>query len=100
MITSSTASRFRSRTTLILALVILIPSLFGFGSKFAELVSVFRGEADGAFAVTPILNYLLASAGFLLLFCWAIANGMFHDIEKPKITMLDNERRLDNDERA
>jgi len=29
------------------------------------------------------------------LFFWAAANGMFHDIERPKYTMLDNERRLD-----
>jgi hypothetical protein len=26
---------------------------------------------------------------------WATYNGMFHDIERPKITMLENEERLD-----
>ena len=41
------------------------------------------------------MNYLLASFGFLLLFVWAAANGMFHDIEGPKYTMLVNEDRLD-----
>jgi nitrogen fixation-related uncharacterized protein len=38
---------------------------------------------------------LLASFGFLLLFGWAAANGMFHDIEGPKYTMLVNENLLD-----
>lgn len=81
--------------TLLLALFILLPSLWGFGNKFVEFVALFRGDADGAFAIAPLANYLLASFGFLLLFGWATFNGMFHDIEQPKYTMLENERRLD-----
>lgn len=88
------ANRWRSRVTLLLALLILIPSCWGFGSKFLEFIAIYRGEVDGAFAVAPILNYLLASTGFLLLFFWAAMNGMFHDIERPKYTMLENEKLL------
>jgi nitrogen fixation-related uncharacterized protein len=91
-----TPNRWRSRVTLLLALAILIPSCWGFGSKFFEFIAIYRGEVDGAFAVAPILNYLLASSGFLLLFFWASMNGMFHDIERPKYTMLENEQRLDS----
>ena len=87
-------SKWRSRITLLLAVLILVPSLWGFGSKFVEFVRIYRGEVDGAFAVAPIVNYLLASTGFFLVLLWAIANGMFHDIERPKHTMLDNEDRL------
>ncbi|REK10311.1 MAG: cbb3-type cytochrome oxidase assembly protein CcoS [Planctomycetota bacterium] len=43
-----------------------------------------------------MLNYLLASLGFLFLFGWAVMSGMFHDIERPKYTMLENEARLDH----
>lgn len=96
---SPTSVRWRSRLTLLLAVVILIPSLWGFGTKFLDLVAIYRREVDGAFAVAPIMNYLLASAGFFLLLCWAIANGMFHDIERPKFTMLENERKLDRQDR-
>jgi hypothetical protein len=92
---SASASRRRSIITLVLAIAILIPSLWGFGSKFIEFVVIFRGDVDGAFAITPILNYLLASLDFLLLFLWAAANGMFHDIERPKHDMLERERMLD-----
>jgi hypothetical protein len=84
-------------TTAIFALVILVPCLLGFGNKFREFILLFRGDVDGVFAITPILNYLLASLGFLCLFCWAILHGMFHDIEQPKLEMLENERRLDED---
>ncbi len=84
----------------LLAAVILIPSLLGFGNKFIELVRIYRGDADGAFAVAPITNYILASSGFLLLFFWAAANGMFRDIERPKYSMLENERRLDHPRRG
>jgi hypothetical protein len=81
-------------------LVILLPCAYGFGSKFWELIVICRGDMTGAFAIAPILNYLLASAGFLLLLGWAAANGMFHDIEQPKQTMLEHERWLDGAGRA
>jgi hypothetical protein len=88
-------SRARTIVTVLLAVAILVPSLWGFGMKFYEFVLLARGDVDGVFAVTPVINYLLASLGFLCLFGWAAANGMFHDIEQPKRTMLDIERQLD-----
>lgn len=87
--------RTRQLITLALAVAILVPSLWGFGTKFIEFIILFRGDAEGVFAITPIVNYLLASLGFLCLFIWATLNGMFHDIERPKYTMLENEARLD-----
>jgi len=93
-------SRPRSRLWAVVAvLFFLVPAMFGFGTKFYELVRVFHGDASGAFAVTPIVNYLLAGAGFVLLFGWAATNGMFRDIERPKFQLLENERRLDSAER-
>ena len=87
-----TCQTYRRRLLgLLLAAVILIPSLLGFGNKFIELIRIYRGDADGAFAVAPITNYILASTGFLLLFFWAAANGMFRDIERPKYAMLEND---------
>ena len=88
--------RWRSRVTLLLAVLILVPSCLGFANKFIEFVLVFRGEVDGAFAIAPIVNYLLASVGFFLMFCWAAMNGMFRDIERPKYNMLENEQILDS----
>lgn len=91
-------SGFRRWGVPVAALVVLLPSLYGFATKFSELVAIYRGEADGAFAIGPIVNYLLASAGFLLLFLWATFNGMFHDIEQPKRLMLEREAALDRGE--
>jgi hypothetical protein len=95
---STSTRRSQIITTIVFALVILIPSLYGFANKFREFILLYRGDVDGVFAITPIVNYLLASLGFFFLFCWAVAHGMFRDIEKPKFTMLDNERRLDLEE--
>ena len=89
------AARIRWWITLVLALLILPISLWGFGSKLVEFINVYRGRADGAFAVAPIVNYMLASAGFFLLLLWAAMNGMFHDIERPKHTLLEREAELD-----
>ena len=81
--------------TIVLALLILIPSMLGFIAKFIELVAVLNGEPDGVFALTPILNYLLASLGFFCLLMWAAGRGMFHDVELPKRAMLEREDLLD-----
>ncbi len=93
-------SRAKSWIVGIMALVILGFCMFGFGSKFIELVVMVRdydstASTEGVFAVAPLSNYLLASAGFLCLLGWAAAQGMFHDIEGPKRTMLDIEQELD-----
>lgn len=86
--------RLARAVTIFFAVVILVPCLVGFAAKFIEFVNTFRGRSDGAFAITPLVNYLLASLGFLCLLLWAVRNGMFHDIEKPKYTMLDDEKLL------
>ena len=84
--------------TAIMGIVILLPSMVGFINKLFEFAHVASGEADGAFALTPIMNYTLASLGFFCLLMWATMQGMFHDIEAPKYTMLDREDELDADE--
>jgi hypothetical protein len=91
----SHTTRTQIITTIVMALAILIPSMYGFVGKFIELVRVLQGEPGGAFAVAPIMNYLLASLGFFCLLLWASAGGMWNDIEKPKLDMLARERELD-----
>lgn len=92
--TAPRTSRWQWRITIIFAICILIPSMYGFVGKFVELVNVFRGEPGGAFAIAPMLNYLLASAGFLCMLIWATSRGMFHDVERPKHQMLEQEEQL------
>jgi hypothetical protein len=93
--TTSTEGRWQRWTTLILAVLILLPSMYGFVGKFIEFVHIYRGEAGGAFAVAPIMNYLLATLGFFCLLIWAARHGMFHNVEQPKLNMLENEEILD-----
>ena len=92
---SAGTSRRQAWVTLAMAVLILIPSLYGFAGKFIEFVHIYRGSEGGEFAVAPILNYLLASAGFFCMLLWAAWNGMFRDIERPKVEFLENERLLD-----
>ncbi len=96
-VTANRGSTSRSQiiATIGFALLILIPSMIGFANKFWEFILLYRGDVDGAFAITPIMNYLLASLGFFCLFFWAIYHGMFRDLEAPKYKMLENERKLD-----
>jgi hypothetical protein len=91
----TSTTKWQNRITLLLAVLILIPSGYGFVGKFIELVHVYQGEPGGAFAVAPIMNYLLASLGFFCLLLWAAGRGMFRDIERPKYEMLAHEKMLD-----
>lgn len=86
--------RATAMITGVLAVVILLPSVFGFGSKLLEFIALLKGDVDGAFAISPVANYILASTGFFFLLMWAASNGMFYDIEEPKHAFLEQEREL------
>ncbi len=92
----------RSRTprgvyiaTAIIGVVVLIPSMVGFINKLFEFAHVAKGAPEGMFALTPIINYVLASMGFFCLLLWAAMQGMFRDVEGPKDVMLAREEQLD-----
>lgn len=87
----------RAAVTILLAVLILVPSMIGFVNKFIEFFNVTQESGAGLFAVAPMLNYILASLGFLCLLIWAAFNGMFHDIERPKFAMLENESLLNGE---
>jgi hypothetical protein len=94
--TGGRTSRWNRWVIVGMSFAILVPSMYGFVGKFVELVRVFQTDPSGAFAVAPIANYLLASAGFFCLLLWAATNGMFKDIENPKALLLDREAYLDH----
>ncbi|MEZ6073706.1 MAG: hypothetical protein R3C10_26365 [Pirellulales bacterium] len=94
-----------SFAVIILAVVAMGMCAYGLYMKISELYFVMRsnlveGNGDGAFAFTPLVNYMLASMGFLFMLVWAACRGMFHDIEGPKRTLLENEEMLNRRERA
>ncbi len=93
---TTSSPRRRTWTTLVMILAFLVPAFFGFGTKFLEFLTLL-GDQDGAFVVMPVLNYLLATLGFLMLLIWAMMHGMFRDLEKPKFTMLAQEEMLDRE---
>ena len=81
--------------TWLFAALVLIPTILGFSNKFLDLILVMQGDEEGAFAATPIVNYLFATAGFFCLLLWSAAQGAFHDLNEPSRTMFENEQRLD-----
>lgn len=93
----STTTRNSRWWTILFVILFLGPSMFGFVTKFLEFVHTFVDDEAGVFAITPMVNYLLASLGFLCLLVWASRNGMFQDLEEPKIMMLKREQLLDRD---
>ena len=53
--------------TAIIGVVVLVPSMLGFINKLMEFAHVARGAPEGMFALTPIVNYVLASMGFFVI---------------------------------
>ncbi|MFQ5414697.1 MAG: cbb3-type cytochrome oxidase assembly protein [Phycisphaerae bacterium] len=84
------------RVVVVVALVgIMAPGGYGFVEKFIQFVRTLNSDAGGGFTIIPITNYLIIAMGFLCLLAWAVANGMFRDVEGPKYTMLDREAEID-----
>ena len=81
--------------TWLVGAAVLIPSILGFANKFLDLVIIAAGDEEGAFALTPIMNYLLATAGFFCMLMWAVTQGAFHDINEPSRVMFENELELE-----
>jgi hypothetical protein len=81
--------------TIIFAVVIFIPCALGFGNKLFELIKLSQTDLEGRFALTPVINYLLATLGFLCMFVWGAMRGTFHNLEGAKQRMLDDDRRID-----
>jgi hypothetical protein len=84
-----------SLLTWIFSTLVLVPAILGFANKFLDLLLVVQGDEEGAFAATPIVNYLLATAGFLCLLLWTAGQGAFRDLDAPSHTMFENELRFD-----
>ncbi len=81
--------------TWIVGAVVLIPTILGFANKFLDLMIIAQGDEEGAFALTPMINYLLATAGFFCMLMYAVAQGAFHDVNAPSHAMFENELELD-----
>jgi hypothetical protein len=81
--------------TWLVSAAVLIPTILGFANKLLDLILVAAGDEEGIFALTPIINYLLATAGFFCLLVWAIGQGTFHDLNQPSRAMFENEQDLD-----
>ena len=81
--------------TWLVGAAVLIPSILGFANKFLDLMIIAQGDEDGAFALTPMINYLLATAGFFCMLMYAVTQGAFHDINEPSRAMFENELELE-----
>jgi len=76
-------------------ITVILPAVLGFAHKFIRLIQTAETDPDGGFALFPITSYAAVTLGFLCLLVWAVTNGMCHDVEEPKYTMLEREAALD-----
>lgn len=90
-----TSARTKGRVLVLMAVVFVSPAAFAFVNKFLKFIRTMDTDEMGAIALVPMLNYLAVAAGFLCLLVWAVARGMFKDVEGPKFELLANEDRLD-----
>lgn len=90
-----------NRTAIALCIVtaiFLIPALLGVIKSFIKFARTIATDDGDSVVIIPMLSYLCMAAGFACLLVWAVAHGMFNDIEKPKFTLLKREAELDGQE--
>jgi len=88
-------SKVKTYVVLTIAIAILGPAGIGFIEKLALFIMAITHDQVGGAIFFPVLNYLVVTAGMACLLIWAMAHGMFRNIEKPKYDMLDREDELD-----
>ncbi len=90
-------ARFRRKVVAVMAVIILGLSAIGFSLKLYELILLVleNNLENGVFAISPTVNYILASAGFICLLAWGACNGMYKNIEAPGAEMLARSQQLD-----
>lgn len=92
-------SRGKRIFLILFALAILGPAAYGFVEKLMLFILAVKRDMIGGFTIVPVVNYLIVTAGMVCLLVWAVANGMFRNIEGPKYQMLEQEERLEEEER-
>ncbi len=93
--TNSAPSRKKNIIIWLMAVGILFPGGYGFINKLIEFFKTLQMDSGGKFTIIPILNYLIVACGMTCLLIWAVAHGMFRDIEGPKYSMLNREIELE-----
>ncbi|MCK6457086.1 MAG: hypothetical protein L6Q92_11220 [Phycisphaerae bacterium] len=88
-------SKFSRVFPWVFAVVILGPAGYGFVEKLTLFILAVKRDLIAGFTLFPVVNYLIVTAGMVCLMVWAVANGMFRDVEKPKYDMLNREALLD-----
>jgi nitrogen fixation-related uncharacterized protein len=78
-----------------MAVLILGPAAYGFVEKLILFIQAVRRDLIAGFAIVPVVIYLVVTTGMACLLVWAIQQGMFRDVERPKYEMLEREAELD-----
>jgi len=99
-LTNAAPSRTKHIIIWLMTIGILFPGAYGFINKLVQFFKTLEMDSGGKFTIIPILNYLIVACGMTCLLIWAVAHGMFRDIEGPKYSMLNREMELERLEQA
>ena len=88
------------RTVIVVFAAIIALAAAAFAFKFYEFFYDLSRQEGFRFAGAHLATYLLVAGGFFLLLLYAFLKGHFSDIERPKLDLLERERRYDHDEYA
>jgi len=89
------SSRWSTIVPMTMAVLILAPAAYGFVEKLILFIQAVRRDLIGGFTIVPVVIYFIVTAGMTCLLVWAIKQGMFRDVERPKFDMLEREAELD-----
>ncbi len=77
-----------------LMLISVLLGGLGFVYKIVQFMKETHG-IEGATFIVPVAIYACMALGFICLLAWATSKGMFHNIEGPKIRLLEKEEEYE-----
>jgi hypothetical protein len=87
----------RTKTVVLVAFMVGVLVIAGgaFVTKMFEFAMTMSGSEVAGFGAVAITTYLLGMLPLMLLTLWAATTGRFRDVERPKVRMLELDRRIE-----
>ncbi|MGH7895732.1 MAG: hypothetical protein ACREQL_13755 [Candidatus Binatia bacterium] len=86
-----------TRSVIVFALAVGVMVVAGgaFVIKMFEFAMTMSGDEVAGFGAVAVATYLMGMLPLLLLLLWAVTTGRFHDVEAPKLRMLELDREIE-----
>jgi hypothetical protein len=85
----------RGLVVFVFAIAVMAIAGLGFVYKMTEFTLTMAEDDVAGFGAVAVATYLIGMLPIVFLTLWAIVTGRFHDVERPKLRLLELDREIE-----